>query len=111
MINIFGFHFEKGSKIEIQEFDGSEFIIKKLSQQNSERLDDINESKEEHEKKMSLPLPLALLKYIALFAGMIAVVGILRAEVTIAQAYANAPAVFYIGGIGWVVYVILQLTE
>lgn len=111
MTNIFGFHFEKGSKTFVDKFDGSEFIIKKVSAQSSEKLDSIEESKDEHSKKMSLPLPLTLLKYLALFAGMITVVSVLRAEVTVSQAFANAPFIFYISGIGWVIYAILQLAE
>lgn len=111
MTNIFGFHFEKGSNVDVDKFDGAEFIVKEVSAQTSEKLDSINESTDEHSKKMNLPLPLALLKYLALFAGMITVVSVLRAEVTVSEAFSNAPYVFYIGGIGWIIYAILQLTE
>lgn len=111
MTNVFGFHFVKGQKASIDKFDGSDFIVKKVSKQCSEKLDNIDESQNEHKKRMSLPLSLTILKYLALFIGMIMFVGILRAEVSILEAFENAPFVFYAGGIAWVVYAVLLLSE
>lgn len=60
-------------------------------------------------KKGRLPLPLRILQLVCMFCALCCISGILRADVTIEEAYANAPVFFYIAGVTAVIAIVLSL--
>lgn len=111
MKNVFGILYNSKTKTKAVDYDGACFIEKQIRTDNQEEIDDINSQQELHQKKMSLPLPLSIIRLIAGFVAMIAVVGILRADVTISEAFSNAPWAFYSAAISGIVFGILQVYE
>ena len=111
MTNVFGMLKDKTKKASANDFDGSEFIVKQINSHSMQSINNIDEANETSKKKMKLPLPLSILKSVCLFVGMITLISILRAEVTISEALENAPFVFYILGISFIIFGILQIAE
>ena len=111
MKNVFGVQHSKDKKTSINDFDGAEFICKQIKAERLDSINNIDEAEEVQKKKMSLPLPLSILKGLSFFAGMVIILGILRADVTISEAFANAPGIFYALPIVWIIFGILQVME
>lgn len=89
--------------------NGKEFVSSTISLATKQSLDRVVDEVEKVEKKKGLPLPLFILQIIAAFVGFVFVRSLLRADVTVSQGYANAPGLFWAGGIAWVVFGILTL--
>ncbi len=109
MTNVFSILIDK--KASDAKCDGDEFIVRRIDNTSLDTFNQLEEGRSEQEKKLKLPLPLSILKSLAFFAGMVVAVGILRADVTISEAYANAPEMFYIMGASWVLFGALQGAE
>lgn len=101
----FGFDITDTSREPV--YDGNCFAARGLPQSQQRALDDCRTKLETLEKQAKLPLILRILKTVAMFVTMICIVSLLRAEVTLFQAYENAPWVFWSGGIGAVVWALL----
>ena len=63
------------------------------------------------ERKGSLPIVLSVVKYICLFVGLTFGTGILKAKVTPAQGYRNAPHLYWIAGVCLLVGGVLWLID
>jgi len=111
MKNVFGILYDSKAKNKSGDYDGACFIEKQIRSDGQDAIDDINTQQELHQKKMSLPLPLSIIRLIAGFVAIITVVGILRADVSISEAFANAPWAFYSAAISGIVFGILQIYE
>ena len=92
-----------------QEENGKEFIVKTISAATSQTMDRVAEEVAKVNKKKGLPMPLFILQIISAFVAFIFISVILRSEVTISQAYDNAPAIFWAGGIAWIIFGALSL--
>ena len=111
MKNVFGILYNSKTKDKAADYDGACFIEKQIQSDGQDAINDINIQQELQQKKMSLPLPLSIIRLIAGFVAMITVVGILRADVTISEAFANAPWAFYSAAISGIVFGVLQVYE
>lgn len=109
MTNIFGILKDKKRTTQ-SEFDGACFICKRIESDGLENINDLNKAAEAQNKKMNLPLPLAIIKGIAFFVGMVLIIGILRADVSLSEAFNNAPEIFYILPVAWLIFAALQFT-
>ena len=109
MINVFSILIDKKSNE--AKYNGDVFIVRKIDEHSLDTINQLEEDKQEQEKKLKLPLPLSILKSLAFFVGIVIIVGILRADVSISEAYSNAPGLFYAMGASWLVFGILQVAE
>ncbi|MGN1481518.1 hypothetical protein [Porcipelethomonas sp.] len=110
MKNLFGINITE-SKDNMEE-DGSVFISRQVTPQQRDRLETFFHTGEELEKKSGLSLPLDILMTICGGLGTIILVSDLKIlldkdDITLAQAYHNAPYLFYIEGICWIIFFIL----
>lgn len=86
---------------------GREFLVQTPSAALTQALDRSIEKADGVSKKAKLPLPLRILEYgCGIIAALIAM-GIMRADATITQAYANAPALFWVCGACAVIWFVL----
>ncbi|MBQ9736633.1 MAG: hypothetical protein IJV96_07605 [Clostridia bacterium] len=110
---IFGINVTKNKKNE--EYNGKEFLVQALSAEVQAALDHTDESIETLEKNTSLPLVWRIVKWIAGVMALILLGGFFRGladgDITLAQAYDNAPAVFWIFGAALVIFGVLFMTE
>ena len=91
--------------------NGKEFLVQTPSTALSQALDHSIEEASTETGKAKLPLPLTILQYGCGLAAMIIFVGILRADVTITQAYENAAWIFWLLGGCALVWLVLTLAE
>lgn len=100
MKNVFGINIT-GNKAN-QCADGEVFVTARISNAQQKALDREFEAAEQAEEKKDLPFPLYILYYLSLVAAVCCVGGLVkglsRGNVSLAQAYQNAPWVFYAGG-------------
>lgn len=94
MKNIFGIRKQKG--FESTQIDGHVFLDHSLDEFEEKEVDESLQEMQLLEHKVSLNTPLTVIKYISLTLVIIIGIGILRANVSLQQAYRNAPVIFYI---------------
>lgn len=92
-----------------EQFNGDEFLILKPSVTLSESLESSTDKAEKTIEKSKLPLPLRIVQFICGIAALLIAGGILRADVSLAEGYHNAPWLFWIGGICAMLWLILWL--
>ncbi|MBQ9083473.1 MAG: hypothetical protein IJY28_08245 [Clostridia bacterium] len=93
--------------------NGREFLVQEPTLALASSLDDSAEQVLENINRANLPLFFIVLQGLCGLAALITVGGILRAmaEISIVQAYRNAPWLFWIGGICAVIWGILSVLE
>jgi hypothetical protein len=91
--------------------DGENFIIDRVSNSQEKALDQNSEAMMALQNKANLPLPLRILHYISAFVCLCFIVGIIRGlgKVTLAEAFQNAPWIFYILPVSAIIWVALTL--
>lgn len=89
--------------------DGEVFIVRRLSASQQNKLDEKYTAVYTAGSRGELPLPLIILFYVSAVVFLCCAGGLLKniGEVSFAQMYENAPAVFWVGGIAAVVAVAL----
>ncbi len=97
-----------------EKINGEEFLIATPSEVMTQTLENSTEEAEETIKKSMLPKPLRILQLICGTVGMIIVLSLLKAltqdgGISIAQAYKNAPGLFWISGICLLIWGLLIL--
>lgn len=111
MKNVFGINITDNKSNESP--DGEVFVTAKISDAQQKALDREFENAEKADEKKDLPFLLSILYYLTLAAAACCVAGVAkglsRGEVGFAQAYRNAPAVFWIGGVCAVVAAVLGI--
>lgn len=95
-----------------EDFNGTEFITRKVSSLQAEQLEKAVEHVSAQEEKSSLAKPFRIAQFIFMMLGLVCVYGTVRAlggenDLTLAQAYQNAPAIFWIGGGSLVIWGLL----
>lgn len=86
------------------DLNGQEFVTRKVSAIQADMRDQAAEDLEHHENKSQLPKPLRILSLSCMFVGLVFLTGIIRGlggenDVTLQQAYQNAPGLFWICGV------------
>lgn len=94
-----------------EQINGDCFLIARPSAATTQTFEQSTERAEAAIQKSKLPLPLRIVQGICGFTGTLIAVGLLRGlgEVTITQAYENAPWLFWAGGGCLLVWAILKL--
>ena len=110
MKNVFGIKKESEKDFEVN-FDGSVFITATLNESQMSEIERLNENAEEFEKKVTLPLPLTILKHIFWMLGLIVVVAIIRSDVNIQEGFSNAPYLYIGAPIALGISLILEIFE
>ena len=88
---------------------GDEFLIQQPSLALSESLDSSFEHADETIEKSKIPLPFRIVQYVSGFAALLIVSGIMRADVSFAEGYQNAPGLFWAAPICAVIWLLLWL--
>lgn len=95
MKNIFGLNLtDKKASVNQDDFDGAVFITDKLSAEDMDKISAIQDDIEKQSSKLKLPTPLSIIKGVSYLIGMICVLGILKAKVSLEEAFNNAPGIF-----------------
>lgn len=92
-----------------EQFNGSEFLIQKTSVALSESLEASTDKAEKTIEKSKLPLPFRIAQFVCGIAALLIAGGILKADVSLAEGYHNAPWLFWAAGICAVLWLILWL--
>ena len=87
------------------QLNGQEFITAKVSEQQAQMRDEAIEKMQTQEDKTKLPQPMRVARWICMFATILCLSVILQSfqgnsYMTLAKAYAAAPAIFWVCGIG-----------
>lgn len=93
--------------------NGMEMMVEEPSQELAASLESSKSKMDETEKKAKLPLALRIIQFVSMLGAAIFVIGILRGldDITLTEAYANAPVLFWIGGACIVLSAGLSLLE
>lgn len=94
-----------------ERLNGNEFLILKPSEILSQTLAKTTEQKDVIIQKSKMPLLLRIIKSICLFLAFICVSALLRARVSLAEAYHNAPWIFWLLPICVILFVLLTICE
>lgn len=94
--------------------NGSEFIAENASQLHSQAFDNASEDVTNLAEKAKLPLPVRAVHWICGFVGTILLIGIIKSGrgddgLSVAQAYQNAPLIFWASGICLAVWLVLTI--
>lgn len=92
-------------------FDGEVFAAAETDAVLLQRLEKAQEQEEKIITDAELPLGWYILRELGGLLFLIVLSGILRANATLAQGYRNAPGLYWAGGIGGVLWLVLWLTE
>lgn len=87
--------------------NGEELIAQRTSQELLDTLEQAYEKGAALYEKSSLPLIVRIIQWLGGFAALMLVTGLIRADVTISQAYKNAPWLFWLGGAGFIVWLMI----
>lgn len=89
--------------------NGSEFLVQTTSAALTSSLETSIDKAEQTIDKSKLPLFIRIVQYVCGVAALLIAGGILKADVTMAQGYQNAPALFWVCGICAVIWCVLWL--
>lgn len=89
------------------DISGSEFSVQESTESEQNALLDAMAESDMLADKSDLPLPFIIIRAICLIAAIILVRGILKAKVSVAEAFKNAPAMFIIAAVCFCVWLIL----
>lgn len=92
-----------------EQINGKEFLIQIPSATLSESLDASTDQAEQTIKNSKLPLPFRVVQFLCGIGALLIAVGILKADVSLAEGYQNASWLFWTGGICAVVWVVLWI--
>ena len=91
------------------QFNGNEFLVQKPSSALSESLEASTDKAEKTIEKSKLPLPFRIVKSMCGIVALLIAGGILKADVSLAEGYNNAPWLFWTAGICVLLWLILWL--
>lgn len=91
--------------------NGEEFITRKVSASQEQMWDRAVETMQNQEEVSKLPKPLRVVRWVCMIVGLVFLSGILRAteDITFAEGYANAPALFWICGVCLILWAVLAV--
>ncbi len=92
-----------------EQLNGAEFLVQTTSSALSKSLEASTDKAEKTIEKSKLPLPLRVIQGICGVAALLIISGILKADVSFAEGYRNAPGLFWAAGVCGAVGVILWL--
>lgn len=92
-----------------EQMNGNEFLVQKTSSVLSESLEASTEKAEHTIQKAKLPLPFRIAQFICGIAALLLAGGIVKADVSLAEGYHNAPWLYWTAGICAVLWLILWL--
>ena len=95
---LFGWDVTDSETEDFECFDGKPLIARMLPEEMRNRHEQTDIEGVQAEKRGRLPKALRIVKYVSGLLAALFSAGILRADVTLAQAYRNAPGLFYITG-------------
>lgn len=111
MKNLFGVNITESKNN--TEYDSSIFVTQKVSQEQSQALDIIGSQQNDLYNNSTIPKWLNIVQLITAAIGIIIslteIKTLLKKEVTLAESYNNAPYLFYIAIICWIIFIILTV--
>ncbi len=110
MKNVFGINNSKQTG-ETTVFDGNIFISDRISVALQAELDNIVNESIKQQKSLNLPLFFTIIKYLLYIVGMGLFGGIIKADISIKDAFISAPQMFFICIVSIVGAILIQLIE
>lgn len=92
-----------------EEVSGSEFITQTPAPALLESLEGSTDEVCEIDNRSKLPLPLRIIQTVCGFVALVTAGGLLKSSVSFAEGYRNAPALYWIGGICLILWLILWI--
>lgn len=110
MKNVFGYPYVKGEELRC---DGERFVTERVDEYFKREMDEVIGKAMETDSKANLPKWLKILKLICYFGFAIVILAVVKntSDLTMAEMYANAPAIFIGGGICLALWAVLFLIE
>ncbi len=93
MTNFFGLNVTK--KAPSERFDGMAFCVRTASPEQSDEVDRFRRRNEEFERNTAFPFPLRIIHFLSKLIAFILIVSIIRADVSFAEGYRNAPYFYW----------------
>ena len=93
------------------QFNGTEFLVQTPSAALANTLEDSSEKVEKTIETAKLPLLFRIIQFVCGIAALIITSGILKADVSLAEEYHNAPWLYWTAGICAVVWLIIWLSS
>ncbi|MDO5151100.1 MAG: hypothetical protein Q4D76_17165 [Oscillospiraceae bacterium] len=94
---------------ENEQINGQEFLIQIPSSDLSDLLENSKDKAEKKIEKAQLPFGFRVIKFICGIFALITIIGILRADVSFAEGYQNAPGLYWASGICLFVWMVLWI--
>ncbi len=91
------------------QFNGAEFLVQTPSAALANTLEDSSEKAEKTIETAKLPLLFRIIQFVCGIAALMITGGILKADVSLAEGYRNAPWLYWVAGICAIVWLILWL--
>lgn len=88
--------------------DGECFVTHRVSESLCRELEELEQTLKQLQKKELQPLPLRVLRWFAFFAFVIIAGSLLLLGTSLPQAYSESPALFYLGGAAFLVWLLLE---
>ncbi len=97
-----------------EQINGDKFLVAKPSHMLAQSFERSSENAEETIEKSKLPLPVRIVQWVCGAGGALVAVSILRGllrsdDISVQQAYQNAPGLFWFSGIALLVWVVLKV--
>lgn len=103
MTNFFGLDVTK--KAPAERFNGMAFCVRTASPEQNDEVDRFRRRNEEFERNIAFPLPLRIIHFLSKLIAFILIVSIIRADVSFAEGYRNAPYLYWIMLISLLVWI------
>ena len=94
-----------------EQLNGNEFLIQEPSFALSNHLETSMKNADETIANSKLPFPLRIIKHLCGIMALLIIISILRADVTIAEAYQNAPGLFWVAPICAIIWLLLFISS
>ncbi len=91
------------------ELHARELVVRSVPEAHAHALEQAEDRSDAAENRGKLPLGLRIVQYVAAFCTLIPVIGVLRSEASLEQAYHNAPWLFYILAVAAPIWGVLAL--
>ncbi|MGN0677512.1 MAG: hypothetical protein ACI4K5_07180 [Ruminococcus sp.] len=91
--------------------DGEIFITKRIPSELEQRFDIASEQDTGFEKSANFPMWLIIIKYIFIIGAVSFTLGIFQGDINFAEGYKNAPWVYWITPVLWIVSIVLIVFE
>ncbi len=111
MKNLFGINIDNCENEEVLEIDGKIFIMQNIPDNLQTQLDEAWKQDDKFKESISFPLWFYIVKSVLILGAVCFTVGMLKADVSFAEGYRNAPYIYWITPILWIALITMIILE